>query len=116
MPSPATDSRLLARSAERIGADVERLAHAPYTSGEVGITRHAYTPEYAATVGFFASELEALGFDVGFDPVGTLVARNVPAGERALGIGSHCDANRGGGRWDGTLGVVVALEVCRLAA
>lgn len=33
-----------------------------------------------------------------------------------FGIGSHCDSNRAGGRYDGTLGVVVALEVCRLAA
>lgn len=116
MPPAATDPELLARSADRIGADVERLGRAPYTAGERGITRHAYTPEYAATVGFFAAGLGDLGFDVGFDPVGTLVARNVPAGARALGIGSHCDANRGGGKWDGTLGCVVALEVCRLAA
>jgi hydantoinase/carbamoylase family amidase len=32
-----------------------------------------------------------------------------------FGIGSHCDSNRNGGAWDGTLGVVLALEVCRLA-
>ena len=115
MPA-ATAPEDLASSAERIAADVERLAHPPYTAEGRGITRHAYTPPYAATVDFFAQELGALGFDVGFDPVGTLVARNVPAGRPALGIGSHCDANRGGGRWDGTLGCVVALEVCRLAA
>jgi len=112
----APDPESLARSAERIGADVERLGRPPYTAGGPGITRHAYTPEYAATVDFFARELGSLGFDTGFDPVGTLVARNVPAGQRALGIGSHCDANRGGGKWDGTLGCVVALEVCRLAS
>src|SRR6476660_2497061 len=27
---------------------------------------------------------------------------------------SHCDSNRNGGRYDGTMGVVTALEVCRL--
>ena len=48
------------------------------------------------------------------DPVGTLVARNRPAGEPAFGIGSHCDSNRNGGKYDGTMGVVTALEVCRL--
>ena len=47
---------------------------------------------------------------------GEIVARNVPAGEPAFGIGSHCDSNRNGGRFDGTLGVVTALEVCRLNA
>jgi PAS domain S-box-containing protein len=116
VPPAATDPELLARSAQRIGADVERLGAPPYTTGARGITRHAYTPEYAATVDFFAGKLGGLGFDIHFDPVGTLVARNVPRGKRALGIGSHCDANRGGGKWDGTLGCVVALEVCRLAA
>ena len=30
--------------------------------------------------------------------------------------GSHCDSNRNGGKYDGTLGVCTALEVCRLAA
>ena len=47
-------------------------------------------------------------------PVGTLVARNVPKGEPAFGVGSHCDSNRNGGKYDGTMGVVTALEVCRL--
>jgi allantoate deiminase len=40
----------------------------------------------------------------------------MPRGERAFGVGSHCDSNRNGGRYDGTLGVVTALEVCRLNA
>jgi hydantoinase/carbamoylase family amidase len=48
------------------------------------------------------------------DPVGTLVARNRPPGEPVFGIGSHCDSNRNGGKYDGTMGVVTALEVCRL--
>jgi allantoate deiminase len=29
-------------------------------------------------------------------------------------VGSHCDSNRNGGKYDGTLGVVTALEICRL--
>jgi hydantoinase/carbamoylase family amidase len=50
------------------------------------------------------------------DPVGNFVARNRPSGQPAFGIGSHCDSNRNGGKWDGTLGVAVALEICRLNA
>ena len=56
----------------------------------------------------------ALGFEVYEDAVGTLVARNRPRGEPVFGIGSHCDSNRNGGKYDGTMGVVTALEVCRL--
>src|SRR5262249_51887679 len=58
--------------------------------------------------------LEELGFDVYEERVGTLAARNRPVGEPVFGIGSHCDSNRNGGRYDGTMGVVTALEVCRL--
>src|SRR5262249_15253564 len=58
--------------------------------------------------------LQAIGFEVGEDAVGTLVARNRPPGEKVFGIGSHCDSNRNGGKYDGTMGVVTALEVCRL--
>jgi allantoate deiminase len=46
--------------------------------------------------------------------VGTLVARNRPAGEKVFGVGSHCDSNRNGGKYDGTMSVVTALEICRL--
>jgi hydantoinase/carbamoylase family amidase len=104
------------RSAERIARDIETLSGPDYTTSAEAIRRYAYIPEYRHTLDFFTHELEALGFEVYEDPVGTLVGRNVPRGEPAFGIGSHCDSNRNGGRFDGTLGVVTALEVCRLNA
>jgi allantoate deiminase len=104
------------RSAERIDRDIETLAGPEYTRSEEAIRRYAYTPEYRATVEYFALELETLGFEISYDPVGTLVARNRPRGEKAFGVGSHCDSNRNGGKYDGTMGVVTALEVCRLNA
>ncbi len=103
-----------ARSAERIARDVDTLAGPAYTLSSEAICRYAYTDAYRATLDYFATALRELGFDVSEDPVGTLVARNRPAGEPAFGVGSHCDSNRNGGKYDGTLGVVVALEVCRL--
>ena len=112
-PLPAVDR---ARSAERIERDIETLAGSDYTRSEEAIRRYAYTPEYRATLDYFVRELEAIGFEISYDPVGTLVARNRPAGEPAFGVGSHCDSNRNGGKYDGTMGVVTALEVCRLNA
>ena len=103
------------RSAERIERDIATLSGADYTLSSEAIRRYAYTEHYRRTLDWFAGELEALGFTVSHDPVGTLVARNRPAGEPAFGVGSHCDSNRNGGRYDGTMGVVTALEVCRLA-
>lgn len=105
-----------ARSAERIRNDVETLAGPDYTLSPEAIRRYAYTDVYRATLDYFTRAWEELGFTVTEDPIGNLVARNRPPGEPAFGIGSHCDSNRNGGKWDGTLGVVTALEVCRCSA
>ncbi|HXV57555.1 MAG TPA: Zn-dependent hydrolase [Gaiellaceae bacterium] len=105
-----------ARSAERIERDIETLAGPGYTRSEHAIRRYAYTPEYRATLDYFVAALEEIGFEISYDPVGTLVARNRPRGEQVFGVGSHCDSNRNGGKYDGTMGVVTALEVCRLNA
>jgi hydantoinase/carbamoylase family amidase len=104
------------RSAERIGRDVETLGGTAFTLSDEAIRRYAYTDVYRATLDYFTRAWEELGYTVTEDPVGNLVARNRPPGEPVFGIGSHCDSNRNGGKWDGTLGVVSALEVCRLAA
>ena len=108
----ATIDRL--RSAARIERDIETLAGPEFTISDEAIRRYAYTPAYRNTLDYFTRELEAIGYDVGEDAVGTLVARNRPQGEKVFGIGSHCDSNRNGGKYDGTMGVVTALEVCRL--
>ncbi len=102
------------RSAARIAGDIEQLATADYTISDEAIRRYAYTAAYRNTLDWFTRELLRIGFDVSEDPVGTLVARNRPGGQKVFGIGSHCDSNRNGGRYDGTMGVVTALEVCRL--
>ena len=102
------------RSAQRIEQDVETLAGPDYTQSSEAIQRYAYTDVYRNTLDYFTRALEELDYDVYEDPVGTLVARNRPAGEGVFGVGSHCDSNRNGGKYDGTLGVSIALEVCRL--
>jgi hydantoinase/carbamoylase family amidase len=104
----------LARSAARIDADVQTLAKIPFSEFDDRVCRYAYTEPYRRTIDYFADAWTRLGFDVEEDPVGNFVARNRPKRERVLGIGSHCDSNRNGGRWDGALGVATALEVCRL--
>jgi hydantoinase/carbamoylase family amidase len=105
-----------AQSAERIERDIETLAGPRYTLSSEAIRRHAYTDVYRNTLDYFSAALRELGFQVEEDPVGTFVARNRPRGDKVFGIGSHCDSNRNGGKYDGTMGVVTALEVCRLNA
>ena len=103
-------------SAARIARDIDALAGADFTLTDEVIRRYAYTNAYRNTLSYFSRALEDLDFTVGFDPVGTLVARNRPPDQPVFGIGSHCDSNRNGGKFDGTMGVVTALEVCRLSA
>src|SRR5262249_40070748 len=98
------------RRAARIERDIEQLSSAAYTRSTDAIRRYAYTPEYRNTLDWFARELGSIGFTVTEDAVGTMVARNRPPGEPAFGVGSHCDSNRNGGKYDGTMGVVTALE------
>ncbi len=104
-----------ARSAARIEQDIETLAGPEFTLSGDAVRRYAYTEAYRNTLDYLGAALATLGFEIGHDPVGTLTARNRPPGERAFGIGSHCDSNRNGGKYDGTMGVVTALEVCRLS-
>ncbi len=108
---PSTDRTL---STQRIARDIATLTGRAYTMSDQAIRRYAYTPEYRRTLDYVSGELNALGFALHEDPVGTLVARNRPPGEPVFGIGSHCDSNRNGGPYDGTMGVITALEVCRL--
>lgn len=113
-----TDSRVAIdrpKSAQRMENDIEALAGPDYTRSSEAIQRWAYIPEYRNTLDYFTAELKKIDFEVSEDPVGNLIARNRPVGEPAFGVGSHCDSNRNGGRYDGTLGVVTALEVCRLS-
>jgi len=79
------------------------------------ICRYAYTDVYANTLRYFEQQLTDIGFEVAHDPVGTMLARNRARGEPCFAVGSHCDSNRNGGKYDGTLGVATAVEVCRLS-
>lgn len=106
----------LERSADRINEVVQTLAAPPYSDFEDRVCRYAYTESFRRTRDYFASAWEALGFTVCDDPIGNFVARNRPMGSPVFGLGSHFDSNRNGGRWDGPLGVAVALEVSRLSA
>lgn len=105
----------LAKSAARIEQDIETLGGPRYTNSREAISRYAYVPEFQNTTDYFISELQSVEFDAWEDPVGNLIGRNRPKGAASFGIGSHHDSNRNGGKWDGTLGVVTALEVCRLS-
>lgn len=99
--------------ARRVHAQIDRLALPPYTADGPGVTRYAFTRPYQATIRHVGALLRDAGLHTERDPVGNLIASDA-AGRRGIGLGSHLDSVRHGGRWDGALGVIAALEVARL--
>ena len=100
-------------AAHRLERDIEELAR--FSRPGPGITRLSFTPEYGQALSYLANEFEKIGFAVRQDAVGNFVASNVPPGERCVALGSHVDSVPHGGRFDGTAGVLCALEVARNA-
>jgi allantoate deiminase len=88
-------------AAARIGADGE------------GVSRFAWTPELADANAWLADRLGELGLDVELDPAGNVLGRWQAGEGRAVLVGSHLDTVPRGGRYDGALGVVVALDAVR---
>jgi acetylornithine deacetylase/succinyl-diaminopimelate desuccinylase-like protein len=74
----------------------------------IGATRIGYSPEEDAAHELFASWLREAGLEVETDRAGNTIGRR---GDARLWLGSHLDTVPNGGRFDGALGVVAALEV-----
>ncbi|MGB8880498.1 MAG: hypothetical protein WCD11_29605, partial [Solirubrobacteraceae bacterium] len=83
--------------------------------GEIGIRpdgvwRLAWTEEDAAARSWFAEQAAGTGLRVERDPAGNLWA--CPDADAPWwAVGSHLDSVRGGGRFDGPLGVACGFEL-----
>jgi allantoate deiminase len=78
-----------------------------------GVSRFAWTPELARANDWLMERLADLGLEVELDPAGNVLGRwKAGAGEAVL-LGSHLDTVPNGGRYDGALGVLAALDVVR---
>ncbi|QHS17681.1 Zn-dependent hydrolase [Halopenitus persicus] len=80
-----------------------------------GLHRLTLTDEDAAVRDLFVSDLESLGLEVTIDEMGNVFGRRPGTDPDAdpVMIGSHLDSQPKGGRFDGQLGVLVALETMR---
>ena len=82
--------------------------------GDNGVWRLAWTAEAAACGAWFAEQAAELGLRCETDPAGNLWA--LPPGDGPWwAVGSHLDSVRGGGRYDGPLGVAAAFAIAARA-
>lgn len=99
----------------RIINDIETLATYTSTPGK-GVTRSSYSKEDQQAKDYLKKEMERIGLKVWEDEFSTLFGRREGKNPDlpAIMIGSHYDSVVNGGAFDGTAGVVSALETLRV--
>src|SRR6267142_2834086 len=80
-----------------------------------GIRRLTLGPEDKQVRDWFRTACEAAGLDVHVDALGSMFAlrKGRDMSKAAVGLGSHLDTQPTGGKFDGVLGTLAALEVVR---
>ncbi len=98
----------------RFAADFEALAQIGAT-GDGGVHRPALSPAHLAARTWFRQRIEEAGLQFRLDGAGNHSALLACGPENAptLLLGSHLDSVPYGGRFDGPLGVLAALELLR---
>jgi allantoate deiminase len=106
--APACDQPL----GERALARCDLLGAPPYSEAAGELTRRFLTPAHGAALEALRGWMEAAGMSVRLDAAANLIGRyeGVEPGAPALMIGSHIDSVRNGGRYDGALGVMLAVD------
>ncbi len=100
-----------AASGGRLGDHIEALARFNATPGR-GITRFSYSEQDRGAREYLMGKMEEVGLEVRVDPIGNIRGRlegSTPGAAPVL-AGSHIDTVLYGGRYDGVVGVVCALE------
>ncbi|OLC55229.1 MAG: hypothetical protein AUH85_09745 [Chloroflexi bacterium 13_1_40CM_4_68_4] len=97
----------------RLGERIEELGAIGRTD-DGGVTRLGLTPEEDAAKGLVARWLRARGGRIARDQAANLVA-GFGSGDGAIVIASHLDSVPNGGRYDGHLGVLCAVEMIEAA-
>jgi allantoate deiminase len=94
-----------------LAADLEEAARIGAEGG--GVSRFAWTPELAQANDWLVGRLQELGLETEIDAAGNVLGRWEEGQGTAVLVGSHLDTVPRGGRYDGALGVLAALEVVR---
>jgi N-carbamoyl-L-amino-acid hydrolase len=101
-------------NADRLRADFEALSAIGATDGG-GVERPALSPEHLRARKWFKERVLAAGLEFQMDGAGnhSAILHSADPEARSFLLGSHLDSVPDGGRYDGALGVLAALEVIR---
>jgi allantoate deiminase len=99
-------------SARRVLQRCDELAR--FTEEDGMITRWYGSPALLRALDSVAEWMEAAGMTVRRDAVGNVIGR-IGGGEGTFVLGSHIDTVRDAGRYDGPLGVLLAIEAAEAA-
>lgn len=100
---------------ERLMTHLTHLGGIGFKEGK-GTTRMAYSPEYFLGAEYVKGLMEDAGLEVKTDAVGNMTGtwEGSSADEGMIACGSHLDSVPCGGIYDGTLGVLAAIECIRV--
>jgi N-carbamoyl-L-amino-acid hydrolase len=98
----------------RMQSDLDALAEFREPD-QAGWTRRVFSDPYIRSRDWIAGTMRDAGLQVTRDAAGNLIGV-VPGEGPVLVTGSHTDTVAGGGRFDGPLGVLAAIEVARCIA
>jgi beta-ureidopropionase / N-carbamoyl-L-amino-acid hydrolase len=103
----------MAIDADRLWRRIAALSE--ITDPERPWTRRSFTPRFLEGREWLAAEFRAAGLETRIDAGGNLVGRLAGADPslKPIVLGSHSDTVPSGGRYDGILGVLAALEVAQ---
>lgn len=101
--------------AKRIDQHLNALRDFTKTPGE-GVTRLSYSKEDIQARRYIKDQMQKYGLVVREDPFGNIIGRLEGTKKNAsvVMVGSHFDSVPNGGAYDGTAGVVAALEIAAL--
>ncbi len=100
---------------ERIQKDIDYINTCNATPDK-GITRLTFSEEYQAAIAYVVGELKQVGAIISYCQAGNIRARLPGTDDNgpAVMMGSHLDTVVHGGRFDGVVGIVTALEAARI--
>ena len=94
-----------------LAAELEAAARIGADGG--GVSRFAWSPELAEANAWLTGRLKELGLEPELDAAGNVLGRWDAGEGKAVLVGSHLDTVPRGGRYDGALGVLAALDAVR---